>query len=97
MTPTRKYARSRRKVTRNPKKREIRQRILARGYSRARLPLSAYGFMLDAAVLLSLAETDEQQEFLLDLIREKVQERRGISYAMSEIRVATAIIRHVGW
>ncbi len=97
MPPQRKYARSRRRVTRNPKTREIRQRILARGYSRARLPLSAYGFMLDAALLLSLAETKEQQEFLLDLIREKVKEGRGISYAMSEIRAATAIIKHVGW
>ncbi len=53
--------------------------------------------MLDAALLLSLAETEEQQELLLDIIRNKVQERRGISYAMQEIRAATAILRHVGW
>ncbi len=97
MTPTRKYGRKRRKVTRNPKRREVRQRILAYGLTPSRLPLSAYGFMLDAALLLSLAETKEQQDFLLDLIREKVKEGRGVSYAISEIRAATAIIRHVGW
>ncbi len=97
MPPHHQYGRKRRKVTRDPRKREVRQRILARGYSGARLPLSAYGFMLDAALLLSLAETKEQQDFLLDLIREKVKEGRGINYAISEIRAATAIIRHVGW
>ncbi len=53
--------------------------------------------MLDAALLLSLAETEEQQQFLLDLIRDKVKEGRGINYAISEIRAAIAIIRHVGW
>ncbi len=53
--------------------------------------------MLDAALLLSLAESKEQEEFLLDLVRKKVKEGRGINYAISEIRAATAIIWHVGW
>ncbi|HSH79208.1 MAG TPA: hypothetical protein VLA19_11840 [Herpetosiphonaceae bacterium] len=74
-----------------------RQRILGSHLHLSRLPLSAYGFMLDAALLLSLAETDEQQQFLLGIIREKVKEGRGINYAISEIRAAIALIRHVGW
>ncbi len=53
--------------------------------------------MLDAALLLSLAETKEQEDFLLGIIREKVQEWRGINCAIREVRAATAVIRHVGW
>ncbi|HSH80737.1 MAG TPA: hypothetical protein VLA19_19590 [Herpetosiphonaceae bacterium] len=42
-------------------------------------------------------ETEEQQQFLLGIIREKVKEGRGINYVIREIRAATAIIKHVGW
>jgi len=57
-------------------------------YSNARLPLSAYEFMLDAAQLLSLAETKEQQDLLLGITQRVVQEGREISYVLREIRAA---------